>query len=321
MPDWFFSQGKATAVSKLKFIRLGISVAALCAAAAFAPALAVAADPSCGDSITHNVTLHHDLDCTSATADGLTISKNGITVDLNGHTMTGPGGAGTYQAIEDSGYDKLTVKHGTLKNWETGVYLSGPVAKAIVDHVTVKLDSTQSYYGVYADYPTGGRFTNIKVDNANEGIYLYEGSSNTVDHAKVTNSDYGFYVENAVGDVVKNSKALNGGGTSDGFYDYESDTKYINDVANGNYNGFYVDYPYGASIKKSTANNNGYVGVYFLDNLISDGYHGSVSQSTANHNEYGFYANEAGITGSGNHAVDNTYPCFYISCSAKAAPR
>ncbi len=291
------------------------------AMAALAPAVAAAADPSCGASITHNVKLHHDLDCTGGGSDGLDIVKNGLTVDLNGHSITGAGGSDGYYGIYDDGYDKLTVKDGKMKDWETAIYLSSPVAKANVDHVTIKLDDTQTWYGIYADYPTGGHFTHDKVDNAADAFYLDEGSANTVNHSTATKSDTGFELENAVGDVVKNSKALNGGGSAEGFYDYSTNTKYINDIANGNYNGFLVDYPYGVSIKSSTANHNDYVGIWFEDNDISSGYHGRVSKSTANHNQYGFYADDAGITGSGNHAVDNAYPCYWIACDGKAAGR
>jgi copper-binding protein NosD len=282
--------------------------------AALAPAGALAADPSCGDSITHDVTLHHDLDCTSGGSDGLDVGKAGLTIDLNGHSIIGAGGTDGKYGIYDNGKDRVTIKNGTLKNWETGIYFDAPVARATVENVTIKLDGNQQWYGLYSDYGTGGHFTNVKVDNANEGVYLYEGSANTLDHLKVTRSGYGTYIDYEVGDLIKDSSANNGGTNTYGMYEEYGHNRYVNDAANKDYNGFYIDYPYGTSLTKSTANDNEYVGFYFPNVDPAGGYSASVSNSTANHNEYGFYADEQGVRSSGNTAIDNDYPCYWVSC-------
>src|SRR6185437_8148829 len=43
---------------------------------------------SCGQVIKQSVKLSDNLDCTS---DGLIVGADGITIDLNGHTLNGPG--------------------------------------------------------------------------------------------------------------------------------------------------------------------------------------------------------------------------------------
>jgi hypothetical protein len=48
---------------------------------------ALASPVACGDTITHDTTLHNDL--TNCTTDGLVIGADNITLDLNGHTIDG----------------------------------------------------------------------------------------------------------------------------------------------------------------------------------------------------------------------------------------
>jgi hypothetical protein len=54
---------------------------------ALSPGNAFAAPVSCGDTIVANTTLHADL--VNCSGIGLVIGADGITLDLNGHTITG----------------------------------------------------------------------------------------------------------------------------------------------------------------------------------------------------------------------------------------
>jgi parallel beta-helix repeat protein len=105
---------------------------AAAAAAILAGALALAAPAAakpalqCGDTVTHSVTLTRDL--TNCPDKGLVIGADGITVDLNGHTIDGTvtqltdcdappfGPAG----ISNPGYDRVTIKNGTLQQFFAG---------------------------------------------------------------------------------------------------------------------------------------------------------------------------------------------------------
>lgn len=83
--------------------------------------LALAAGPAaaqpltCGDTVTHDTTLTGDLlDCSG---DGLVIGADGITVDLNGHTISGRiilGGSLDQVGIDNRGHDGLTIRNGIL---------------------------------------------------------------------------------------------------------------------------------------------------------------------------------------------------------------
>ena len=87
-----------------------------------------AASVKCGDTITTDTTLHHNLvDCPN---NGLLIGANGITLNLNGHTIDGDGSpaAGCDPkadfcdvGVVNFGYDGVTVKHGSVRQFAGGV--------------------------------------------------------------------------------------------------------------------------------------------------------------------------------------------------------
>ena len=106
------------------------TAAALALAGALALAAPAAAKPtvSCGDTLTHSVTLTRDL--TDCPGDGLVIGADGITVDLDGHTIDGtvtqlPGCAeppfGVAGIANGGGYDRLTIEDGTLQQFANGL--------------------------------------------------------------------------------------------------------------------------------------------------------------------------------------------------------
>src|SRR5262245_57242965 len=61
---------------------------------------------TCGQTVTTSVTLTADMHCAGK---GLAIGKDGITVNLNGHTLTG---SGIQEGIFDAASAKVTIKNG-----------------------------------------------------------------------------------------------------------------------------------------------------------------------------------------------------------------
>jgi parallel beta-helix repeat protein len=84
----------------------------------------------CGASITHNVTLTHDIK--HCAFDGLDINADNVVVNLNGHTLTGESG-NVYTGVRAGGYNGIVVKNGTIKgfggavefDYATGGQISG----------------------------------------------------------------------------------------------------------------------------------------------------------------------------------------------------
>ena len=72
----------------------------------------------CGQVLTGNITLTNDL--VACAGDGLVIGAGGITVDLNGHLVQGTGlGVG----VRNPGHHGVTIRGGTIRNFDHGVLL------------------------------------------------------------------------------------------------------------------------------------------------------------------------------------------------------
>ena len=84
---------------------------------------------SCGTVIATNVVLQQDLTCSG---DGLLVGAGNITIDLNGHTISGGGTSGCGQPFLSSagvrgtetsrvGFSGVTVKNGTIQGFSAGI--------------------------------------------------------------------------------------------------------------------------------------------------------------------------------------------------------
>ncbi len=87
---------------------------------------------SCGDTITTDATLHHNL--VNCPNNGLLIGADNVTLDLNYHTIDGDGTpfSGCHPRKEvcdvgvvNDGHDAVTVVHGSVRQFEGGVGIGG----------------------------------------------------------------------------------------------------------------------------------------------------------------------------------------------------
>jgi hypothetical protein len=140
---------------------------------------ALAQPLSCGDTVTQDTSLSNDLlDCHG---DGLIIGADGITVDLNGHTISGQiisGGLPDQVGIDNRGHDDVTIRNGTVTFFARGgVHLAPDPNGNRVDRNRVD-NLTMDFFGGFAILLEGGgsgnRFTGNTVDRPNDiGIGLF----------------------------------------------------------------------------------------------------------------------------------------------------
>ena len=116
--------------------------------AALGGAPAFARTVSCGDTITADTTLHHDL--TNCEGNGLVIGADNIRLNLNGHTIDGTVAQTTDcdnaprepAGIKNGGgdsrvYDRLTIENGTLQQFAQGFDGTAATApKLIITYTT-----------------------------------------------------------------------------------------------------------------------------------------------------------------------------------------
>jgi hypothetical protein len=266
--------------------RSAVTVLVAGGVALVAPSVASAA-AHCGMNVTHSITLHADLNCPSG--DGLNVEKSGITVNLNGHTITGANQ--NYVGVYNYHHSNVTVENGKIVNFEYGV-LDEYGGNSRIVNVTAKHD----YYGLSLWYSLNGLIDRSKAVNAEYALYLYQNSNGNISKSKAANSYYGVY-------------------------DYQSHAT-LNEVnATDNYYGFYIDYPVATGgskkqpymIENSTANSNE-EGFYIYDNYGPAFSADFVGDTAKNNPAYGFYA-EYRAKGSHNHAKNNGTNCYHVPCN------
>lgn len=105
----------------------------------------------CGQRISADLVLPNDLTCPK---EALVVVADGVTVDLNGHVLTGPGkGSRNWPApnlesvgVLVDGRDGVTVKNGRITAFSSGLY-AHTSHRVTVEGVTVDA----CYYGLYLD--------------------------------------------------------------------------------------------------------------------------------------------------------------------------
>ncbi len=214
--------------------------------AAFGASPASAAPPAvrCGDRVTKSVVLHADLMCTG---DGLTVAANHVTVNLNGHTITGPGNTGVGISAPDS--VRVTVKNGTITGFRDAIEAAGSdhlsVTRVRVSGASLSLtggtgplirDSSLTNSNVFL---TGVRDASLK-DNKLRSTAVVVNAASTA--AIVDNSFVDSVVQQGSGGTVVRGNSFTG--TSAVFANPDGVTRYLTIIGNrftGNPIGVVVD--------------------------------------------------------------------------------
>jgi parallel beta-helix repeat protein len=129
---------------------------------------------ACGDTITASVKLDHDLtDCPS---NGIVIGADGITLDLNGHTIDGDDalqdcepGTDCDLGVLNSGHRAVTIKGGEVHGFGTGVVVAGADDNRLRDLAV----TANEFVGVFMGDDSGGG--DISRSSVTRNALTYEG--------------------------------------------------------------------------------------------------------------------------------------------------
>jgi large repetitive protein len=136
-------------------------------------------DAGCGQTITADTTLDSDL--TKCSGPGITIGADGITLDLNGHTIDGKGkGSGVNNV---AGHDGVTIEDGSIRNFMESVAIVG----ASDNHLRGLSLSDNRHVGIYVQDSSAIQIAQVSVvDIRFSGIFMWrshdvrvEGSSSS----------------------------------------------------------------------------------------------------------------------------------------------
>jgi parallel beta-helix repeat protein len=201
----------------------------LAIAGAFAFAIVAQARPAapvaCGALLTESLTLDQDLICAGT---ALKVAADGITVDLNGHSLRGTGSG---FGIDLSGRSDVSVVNGTIKNFADGIEISHADTSSM-EGLTV----TGNFNGVYADFSHGlSIHDNVISGNDNVGIVLFFAatSAKVVDNRVSKNGSDGIYLGSANDAGYYRGNRVNDNGGF-GFQSHQSTSTLVENTFSGN---------------------------------------------------------------------------------------
>jgi len=259
------------------------------------------------------------------------LSANDITLNLDGHTITGTGtdtcigvqAPGTL--VNDSivgGTKKKPTMTATLTGCGLGVVSVGTSGMS-ASHLKIVAPAT---VGVDAQYAGGANLNNINVplqSNSAPGILLQSGADNIVTKSMVDNNGTAasFLAISETGDMftydTANDTYSSSGNTTDGFIDVSgARNTWSHDTAKGNLDGFYfvesgtgtVTATYDTATGSSAnANSHGFfvLAAFAIDNPASP-FHTLISHNTATGFQSGFYDESGGASAASEKWTNNT---------------
>jgi parallel beta-helix repeat protein len=149
----------------------------------------------CGDPITADLRLSGDLDCIragGANGDGAVVGADGIDIDLAGHTISGES-----VALENSGFDDVTIHHGSLYAFGTALELDGASRNLI-------------------RFVGAGRLDDQLAPSTSTGVRIQGGEANVVRHSTLAGASLGLSATNSPGLLVADSIGHSGSGSRGG---------------------------------------------------------------------------------------------------------
>jgi parallel beta-helix repeat protein len=158
---------------------------------------AVRADDLCGATILEDVKLHHDLVCAGV---GLIVGADGISINLNGHTIAG---SGTDVGITVTGRTDVSIRGGTIRGFAAGVRVN-----ASSDLVIMHNEFIENGEGI--DLQSGSVANTIKQnvfrDHTTRAVMLRTDSAdNDIKHNTFTGNRVGILVFGGVDNILKHN--------------------------------------------------------------------------------------------------------------------
>ena len=262
------------------------------------------------------MTLSGNLDCSSYTAgNAITIGAAGLTVNLNGFSILGPGANAGTEGIADSpgdsagaSYDDITVEGGYMSNFATDIDIEGVINSspppdcttdltgAVVDDITISNQTVETGDGIFGNCLSGAHIESMSISDADYGIELQNSESSKVNYNHLNSPFVGLYDDLGSGDTWAHNSISNVSYYGIEVYESTSDTVKANSIINGRTS--YGIYDFESS--GSTFNKN------VLNNLADGIYQTEATSATVNSNKgsgdaFGLYADDSQGTATYNN--------------------
>lgn len=139
-------------------------------------------------------------DSVAASVNGITVNTNDVTVDLMGFTLSGDGGGGDL-GINVNQHNRVTVRHGTIRNLGYGVYITAPATNTLVEDVLVQ----GCVNGGFNLHGNDGTVRNCRSSGNAVGFNLVNGVRNVIEDCQaVDNIQTGFLIGGTNNLIIRN---------------------------------------------------------------------------------------------------------------------
>ena len=295
--------------NKVAAVASAFALAATATLAGAAPAFALDG-PQCGDVITVDTVLTADLVC-DGSSDGLVIGADDVTLDLRGHSISGPGAYATpYAAVRAATRNGVTVTRGTVTGFQAGVVLDQSWG-ATVSKLTVSANDQ----GI--NLAGGGQHViakNTVSANGRDGVRLGLSMNNTVTQNTVSDNTWGISVaDGSQGNLV--SRNVVAGSHSNGLVAFGAavGTSFSQNTVSGSWSdGIVVSGDTtGSTLSQNSSSANGGTGIRAANSLV-------VKNTAVSNAGQGIVATGASTDGGGNKAAGNLVEpqCSGVVCTA-----
>jgi large repetitive protein len=239
----------------MRYVRALLLAAGFAAIVAFGPEASAATTQidHCNQTVTTSGVLTQNLFCQGMP--GIVVGASGITIDLKGFRLRGDNTSGNIGVDDSGGFDKVTVKDGVVRNFDTGVYATGENV-AVSDLVV----SGNTNAGISVNGGGSAKITSVTASgNGSLGIAANSNSLSITSSAASGNASIGMEVGGDSVSVKSSTAIANGGSGIAGAADSVS-VKSVTASGNGTY-GIAFSTTSGISIASATASGNSADGI------------------------------------------------------------
>lgn len=255
---------------------------------------------TCGQIIDHDVRVANSLSCAGH---GLVVGKDGVTIDLADHAIYGDLGTADIGIDGTGGFDRVTIKNGTIVGFGRGISFMG-VERSTISGLRVNNSSVE---GIALSGSTSNTLSrNFVVDSENSNVLLFAGSNAnrivgniavsastgrgfTIDashrnllsgNLATANNSRGFFVSNSDRTVLSRNRSV-GNGSRGVLLQNSTNTTLTSNRSVGNLGeGVEIQGGTGTLLKENRVNGNNTVGIVSNTNALK------LVRNTANRNGF-----------------------------------
>ncbi|MBI2448767.1 right-handed parallel beta-helix repeat-containing protein, partial [Candidatus Pacearchaeota archaeon] len=158
----------------------------------------------CGSTFTQDTILTSDVTCNGT---ALIIGGDNITLDCNGHSITGDG-IGNDFGIRNIGYSFVTIKNCNVSNFGWGIRLDNTNNNLIYNNTA----NSNTYFGISTVLSSNNNITNnIANLNGADGIQLFSSSNNNIVSSNIlnNNANHGLQIHTSSNSTIKENTINN----------------------------------------------------------------------------------------------------------------